>query len=102
MNKVFDSAKYDLAERLLREFLSGIDKCYVGDAKVYSAKEWAARGEPYGKNSFATLVVDGSTLYDVLNGHLDDPVMQQLDQVLEQYGLYSEMGFSWTLHVYEI
>ena len=89
------------AAALLRKFLKDNPE-WVGDGFVCTHDEWARRGEPYGKSSLATLVVDGSPLYGALHEHSGDRVIAKLDKALEAEGMYHELGFAWTLHIYEI
>lgn len=92
----------DLAARVLHEFLVR-HPLMIGDARVYTHDEWKAREEPYGKNSLATLVIDSSPLYSVFNGGADHQnCAETLNAMLEVHGLYHELGFAWTIHVYKV
>ena len=92
----------DIAARVLREFPVQYP-LMVGDARAYTHDDWKARGKPYGKNALATLVIDGSPLYGVFNGGADrQNCAETLNAMLEVHGLYHELGFAWTLHVYKV
>jgi len=87
------------AAEILVKFLKDNPE-WKGDAFVCTHAEWVARGERYGKNSLATLVVDGSPLYNALNGCSDDKIVQKLDKTLAAAGLYLEGGYAWSGHLY--
>jgi hypothetical protein len=74
----------------------------IGDAKVYSHEEWKDRRETVGDTSYATMVMDGSPLYDIFNGYERDyrKAMEKLKEMLEKHDMYYEIGYAWTLHVY--
>jgi hypothetical protein len=96
----------ELAFQLVNKWLSELTDIERGDAKAYTAKEWRDRGEPYGKNSLATIVIDGSWLYDVFNAYdcagFAQKVEMRFSNLLGGRGFFYEMGFAWSLHIYKI
>lgn len=113
MPKVVSRKKREAqAEKILNDFLETlrikdpdtglIENILVGDAKVYSRKVWDEdRGEVYGRNAFATMVFDGSYLYEVFNYGESPTYEARLSTMLEAAGFYFELGHAWSLHVYE-
>jgi hypothetical protein len=113
MAKVVSRKKREAqAEKILNDFLESlrfkdpdtglIENILVGDAKVYSREEWdGKRGEVYGRNAFATLAVDGSYLYEVFNYGESPKYYERLSTMLDNAGFYFELGYAWSLHVYE-
>ena len=96
----------DKAFQLVDKWLSELTDIERGAAKVYTAKEWRNRGERYGKNSLATIVIDGSWLYDVFNAYdcsgFAQKAAMQFSDFLGLNGFYFEMGYAWSLHIYKI
>lgn len=74
-----------------------------GDARIYSAEEWADRGEPYGRTSALTLTIDGSPLYMALNhGEPSWDIMEELDAIANRHGYWWELGYAWSVHFYPL
>jgi hypothetical protein len=72
----------------------------LGDAHLCTQEEWRARGEAYGNDAAAVLVIDGSVLFGSANyGEPVEPY-RELRQLIESLGYYIEMGFAWTLNFY--
>lgn len=107
MSKVVNRAMREAqAETILKTFLEKIDPDIKGDAVIYTREEWDDfRGEKYGRNAYATMCLDGSHLYEVFNGYsetkTDTKIHNKLTTMLESAGFYFEMGYAWSLHVFE-
>ena len=113
MPKVISRKKREAqAEKILNDYLDSlrikdpetnlIESHIVGDAKVYSRREWDEdRGEKYGCKAFATLSLDGSFLYEVFNYGESPELHDKLYTRLNNAGFYFELGYAWSLHVYE-
>jgi hypothetical protein len=98
--KMPHKSKCRKAERLLEEWLAAHE--YMrGDAKVYSTEDWRARGEKYGRDAFCTLTMDGSAMYDMLNNMEMPKLHEEFVEFLTKHGFYGELGYAWTLHIYE-
>lgn len=76
---------------------------------MWPTGDWVQRKEEYGNKALFTVTIDGSPLYEVLNGDYPpegrrwaQKMYEGLSDLLEQYGQYWELGLAWTLHVYEI
>jgi hypothetical protein len=98
---MINKEKCALAKKTLEDFLAR-HADYAYETKVYSHDEWANRREPYGKNSLATLNIEGSPLYAVINGYSHDPIDEKLSKALEEVGFYYEVGQAIFIHIYEI
>jgi hypothetical protein len=91
--------------RDLKNKLMGFLKANDLDTDVcfYTPAEWNARGESVGDGSLATLTFEGP-LYSVLslnNGvEYFDEIDQGLKTVLDEFGLYYECGYAWSMHFY--
>ncbi len=111
MAKVSKKKREAQAEKILNNYLDSLrikepdgklDSTLVGAAKVYSRDEWDnVRGEKYGRNAFATLTLDGSYLYEVFNYGDSQKFYDRLSTMLDNAGFYFELGYAWSLHVYE-
>ena len=73
------------------------------DARFYTAEEWAARGEEYGRGSVATITT-GPDLHGVLNHYYEDSfeLEEQFRAKLGSLGLYPELGYAWSVHLYPL
>jgi hypothetical protein len=100
-----DPERCKLAYKLLSDFLAELGS-ERGDAFALTHDEWVQRNERYGRNSYATMLVDGSRLYEVFNGYARSnwaaATQKKLDDLLQQHGFYIEGGFSYSLHAYNI
>jgi len=76
-----------------------------GDAQLYSADQWKARKERWGRDSLFTIITEGP-LYDLLNSYYSHPyadrLRRQLGQIMKKNGVYYELGFAWSMHFYPI
>ena len=100
-NKVF------VAKMVLRHFLETLPKGMKGDGFVFGSEEHPAEWEgEYGQNSLATMSLDGSSLYMILNGYSRSTKGMKEDArltaALAAKGMYYELGYAWSLHVYEV
>lgn len=98
--------KRNRAYKILKDFMNS-HKDLKGDAFVCTHDEWLSRGEPYGQDSLATMAMDGSSFYNVFNGYtqsysMAQAVIEKLTAELDKADFYYELGFAWTLHIYEI
>jgi hypothetical protein len=88
-------------ERYLRQ-----QELWSRDCHWYSQRTWRARGEQYGREGLATLTFEGSPLYRVLNMPWElregFALGERLRQIAEEHGFWYELGYSWSLSLYEI
>ena len=59
----------------------------------------------YCNSDTISITFDGSGLYGILNYDIDDrgfDFIERFNTLLEEYGLYYEQGFAWSLSLYEI
>ena len=59
----------------------------------------------YCNSDTISITFDGSGLYGILNYDIDDrgfEFIERFNALLEEYGLYYEQGFAWSLSLYEI
>ena len=74
-----------------------------GDARFYTRDEWRDRGEPYGRDALVTLVIDGSPMYEVMNGYLsvsEGSLFDRFEKMVASLGFHYELGFAWSVHFY--
>ena len=73
------------------------------DVGFYTAEQWAARGEEYGQGSVATITT-GPDLHGVVNHYYEDSfeLEEQFKAKLETLGLYPELGYAWSVHLYPL
>jgi hypothetical protein len=72
----------------------------LGDARLCTQEEWQDRGEEFGNDAAAVLVIDGSVLFGSANyGEPVEPYMD-LRRLIASMGYYDEFGFAWTLNFY--
>ena len=91
----------NLAENLLNKFIKDHAEI-AGDAKVYSQDEWENdRREEYGRNAYATMVIDGSAFYDMFNWYSMKNVLNEFHKMLEENKFYFELGYAWSVHIYD-
>lgn len=84
--------KYAVYEWLVKDGL-------LGDAEFYSIEQWTSRGEAYLNDSLLVLIIDGSNLHTMLNFGGD---ASELDDLVESFGFYYELGHSWSIGFYPI
>ena len=73
-------------------------------SSVYTGDEWHARGERYGKGSVVTVTTEGP-LGHLLNGYVEEgseELINDWDRFLKTLGLYWELGYAWSVHLYPI
>ena len=94
-------SRCNLAEKLLNQFIKKYS--YIaGDAKVYSQVEWDDyRREKYGRNAYATMVIDGSGFYEMFNWYSLKKELEEFHKMLEEHKFYFELGEAWSVHVYD-
>jgi hypothetical protein len=74
------------------------------DCRWYTPEQWAERGEPYGDGAELHLVFEGGLYHAVNYGWEERPAWQTLTRTVEiedRFGLYHELGFAWSMHLYE-
>ena len=95
-------AKGVLAYQIIMRFLKRYDATYSGGAKVfYSPKEWAERGEDYGRGSHLIVTYDGGDHRMAFN--MDEEayaVYDELQAKLAEAGMYFEECTGWYSAVY--
>ena len=97
-------AKGVLAYQIIMRFLKRYDATYSGGAKVfYSPKEWAERGETYGKDSHLIVVYDGGDHRQAFT--LDGTAyatVEAMQQQLASVGCFFEECTGWYGAVYSL
>ena len=85
----------------LTDFL--ITRDLATDVSFYNPKQWADRSETVGNRALLSLTFEGA-FYRVMN-YPTDPTERQwqeeVQDILLAYGCYYELGYSWSLHIYE-
>jgi ubiquitin-protein ligase len=74
------------------------------DARVYKQAEWQARKEKYGNEAVLTITTEGP-LYSLLNDGSWPEAAEEitdLNSFLESMGVYWELGYAWSVHLYPI
>jgi hypothetical protein len=94
------ASKCKKAERILNEWLAKHD-WLKGDAKVYTTEQWRERGEQYGRTAFATLTLDGSPMYEMVNYGNMEKTHEEFNELLRKNGFYYELGYAWAMNIYE-
>lgn len=74
----------------------------TGDAFWCSGPAWKARGEDYCTGADAVLVIDGSSLYAILNYCEAVSLYDKFYKICEKYGYYFELGCGWYGGLYKI
>lgn len=94
------------AAQFKREFDKLSDKHFgEGDLhKFYTRTQWdRERGEKYGREAELNCVIEESGWYYVLNGHSGpSEAAVELRELEEQYGVYHELGYAWSMHWYPL
>lgn len=54
----------------------------------------------YNNPKTLTMTFEGP-LYDALNYDSTDKTMEKINKIFDEYGLYAEMGYAWSLAAYE-
>lgn len=72
------------------------------DVNVYTPKQWAARGEPYGEGALFTLTAEGAFnhLMNAPESREDDMLIAEFNGLLRRLDLRYEQGFAWSFHFY--
>ncbi len=75
----------------------------AGCRSFYSAAEWRARGEEYGRQSLLVVVHDGGDLAPMLNyDYMCYPLIEELERKLRAVGLYAENCTCWYSAIYAV
>lgn len=72
------------------------------DVYFYSPKEWTTRRQGVGENALATVTFEGE-LYDAINyDTFGTNIAEKIRIDLLAHGLYYELGYAWSMHIYQI
>jgi hypothetical protein len=75
------------------------------DAKWWTPDEWRALGNEYGNDAVLNLTFEGP-LYREFNvpweSHPPFAVQERTYEIQQQFGLYHELGYAWSMHFYPI
>lgn len=86
-------------EKLIKDTFS---KDELNLVHFYTPKDWEDRGETYLQGSKLVLLFEGSILYVCLNYGEDGWKFQtKLNELLNEFGVYYELGYSWCLGIYD-
>lgn len=70
----------------------------------YTPKQWRERGETIGRDAVLTMVIEESGWFMVLNGYVSGPqvtnALKALQEIEDEFGLYHEQGYGWSVHWY--
>ncbi|SMO96020.1 HNH endonuclease [Fodinibius sediminis] len=71
------------------------------DTHFYTPDEWAERGEEFLTDSDLILVFENG-LFDLINYYSHDPLYKELDDLIEGFGYYFELGHAWNMGFYSL
>lgn len=71
------------------------------DLTFYPIDKWRAREEEYLNDAEIVITTEGQ-LYSILNFASDEPICEEFEELLESFGYYSVLGYSWCLGIYQI
>jgi hypothetical protein len=97
---------YAQVEKILRgvltEYFGSSDQKEWGDLNFWTPKAWKDKGEEYGLDGLAVMTFEGA-VYPLLNYGEDGwKFHTMLNERLKAKGLWFEMGYAWSLAVYEL
>lgn len=91
----------EIAEAV-REWLKAMELDF--DTRVYTRTEWRKRGEKYGNRAIITIATEGP-LYDLVNNYVGGAAGRefwgQWERFLADLGLWHELGYAWSIHLYK-
>lgn len=95
MNTNIDAVQTDIRNFLVKNILDR-------DVHFYTNDQWAKRNEKVGNGAILSMTFEGAFFYLYNHPRTDDDVklLAEFHEILAKYGLYSEMGFAWSLHFY--
>lgn len=74
-----------------------------GCTTFYSPKQWAERGEMYGRNSALIVCHDGGDVANFFNYDYGDyQSIKKMDEALRKIGLYAECCTAWYTAIYKL
>jgi ubiquitin-protein ligase len=100
MGAAEDPRGLEWKRRAIEQYLQSRELSH--DSHVYTQEEWRARGEKYGNEAPLTITTEGP-LYALLNRGDWETAADELadfNRFLESLGLYYELGYAWTVHLY--
>jgi len=71
------------------------------DIRFYTPEEWIERGEEFLTNSDLILVFENG-LFDLINYYSYDSLYNELDDLVEGFGYYFELGHAWNMGFYSL
>ncbi|MGZ4955354.1 MAG: HNH endonuclease [Methylobacter sp.] len=84
--------KHAVTEWLIKDGL-------LGDGQFMSIEKWRSRDEKYLDDAQLVLIIDGCSLYTMLNFGGDT---SEFDDLIESFGFWYELGHSWSIGFYPI
>jgi hypothetical protein len=72
-----------------------------GDLSFYSIEKWRQRKEPYLNNSEMVITTEGQLNF-IINFNNGDALHDEFEDLLESFGYYYDLGYSWCLGIYKI
>jgi|SRR5690554_598453 len=72
-----------------------------GDLSFYPIEEWRKRKESYLNDAEMVIVTEGHLNF-ILNFNSDDELHDEFEDLLESFGYYYELGYSWCFGIYKI
>jgi hypothetical protein len=90
------------AYKAIMALLTRTEQTNTGGCKAfYSPKEWADRGEEYGRNSLLIVCHDGGDLVPFFDYNRDAwSFKQEMETALNDAGFYAEQCTSWYTAIY--
>lgn len=74
-----------------------------GCTTFYSPKQWAERGESYGRNSALIICHDGGDVANYFNYDCGSyGAIKKMDKALREVGLYAECCTAWYTAIYKL
>lgn len=89
----------DKLTKMLKLWLtkSGLD----GDLSFYSIDKWKSRKEPYLNDSEMVITTEGQLNF-IINFNNGSELHDEFVELLESFGYYYDLGYSWCLGIYKI
>tara|TARA_Y100000034_G_scaffold59657_1_gene72535 strand:+ start:12854 stop:13213 length:360 start_codon:yes stop_codon:yes gene_type:complete len=95
------SRKGRKAAYAIRNFMKKHHFLTGGCKTFYTPAEWDERGESYGGASELVFVYDGGDLYSIMSNEFGFDLSNELQQNLNDIGVFAECCTSWYSAIYE-
>ncbi len=72
-----------------------------GDLSFYTIEKWRQRKEPYLNEAEMVITTEGQLNF-IINYNNGAEIHEEFEELLESFGYYYELGYSWSLGIYKI